>query len=119
LCVTLLSAVVKAFQEYVEPEEATPSSPQRRGPAAAGDDESVLLPLGDNILTHNLGIPVLIVCTKVGESDQIIWPVTLGLVIVAYQYNTCNKYLLNKSQDSFFQKKGLLTQNDNVRPVYK
>ncbi|TRY69775.1 hypothetical protein DNTS_006005 [Danionella cerebrum] len=56
--------LVKAFQEYVEPEEATPGSPQRRAPTAAGDDESVLLPLGDNILTHNLGIPVLIVCTK-------------------------------------------------------
>ncbi|XP_048040621.1 cytoplasmic dynein 1 light intermediate chain 2 isoform X2 [Megalobrama amblycephala] len=56
--------MVKAFQEYAEPEEATPSSPQRRGPAAVGEDESVLLPLGDNVLTHNLGIPVLIVCTK-------------------------------------------------------
>uniref|UniRef100_A0AAY4AZM4 Dynein light intermediate chain n=1 Tax=Denticeps clupeoides TaxID=299321 RepID=A0AAY4AZM4_9TELE len=57
--------VVKAFQEYTEPEEATPSSPQRRTPAAAtGEDESVLLPLGENVLTHNLGIPVLIVCTK-------------------------------------------------------
>ncbi|XP_028811997.1 cytoplasmic dynein 1 light intermediate chain 2 isoform X1 [Denticeps clupeoides] len=57
--------MVKAFQEYTEPEEATPSSPQRRTPAAAtGEDESVLLPLGENVLTHNLGIPVLIVCTK-------------------------------------------------------
>uniref|UniRef100_A0AAY4AZK9 Dynein light intermediate chain n=1 Tax=Denticeps clupeoides TaxID=299321 RepID=A0AAY4AZK9_9TELE len=59
------SKLVKAFQEYTEPEEATPSSPQRRTPAAAtGEDESVLLPLGENVLTHNLGIPVLIVCTK-------------------------------------------------------
>uniref|UniRef100_A0A8C1F6X2 Dynein light intermediate chain n=1 Tax=Cyprinus carpio carpio TaxID=630221 RepID=A0A8C1F6X2_CYPCA len=56
--------MVKAFQEYAEPEESTPSSPQRRAPAAGGEDESVLLPLGDNVLTHNLGIPVLIVCTK-------------------------------------------------------
>lgn len=61
----LSSTVVKAFQEYAEPEEATPSSPQRRAPAAAGEDDSVLLPLGDNVLTHNLGLPVLIVCTKV------------------------------------------------------
>ncbi|XP_059370118.1 cytoplasmic dynein 1 light intermediate chain 2-like isoform X2 [Carassius carassius] len=52
--------MVKAFQEYVEPEE----SPQRRAPAAGGEDEGVLLPLGDNILTHNLGLPVLMVCTK-------------------------------------------------------
>uniref|UniRef100_A0A8C2EWY4 Dynein light intermediate chain n=1 Tax=Cyprinus carpio TaxID=7962 RepID=A0A8C2EWY4_CYPCA len=58
------SKLVKAFQEYAEPEESTPASPQRRAPAAGGEDESVLLPLGDNVLTHNLGIPVLIVCTK-------------------------------------------------------
>uniref|UniRef100_A0A7N9B1T8 Dynein light intermediate chain n=1 Tax=Mastacembelus armatus TaxID=205130 RepID=A0A7N9B1T8_9TELE len=55
--------MVKAFQEYTEPEDATPSSPQRRT-ATAGDDEAVVLPLGDNTLTYNLGIPVLIVCTK-------------------------------------------------------
>ncbi len=64
--------MVKAFQEYAEPEESTPASPQRRAPAAGGEDESVLLPLGDNVLTHNLGIPVLIVCTKVAESDTVI-----------------------------------------------
>ncbi|XP_006641284.1 cytoplasmic dynein 1 light intermediate chain 2 isoform X1 [Lepisosteus oculatus] len=57
--------MVKDFQEYTEPEEATQGSPQRRGPTASGtDDEGVLLPLGDNVLTHNLGIPVLVVCTK-------------------------------------------------------
>ncbi|KAF7664752.1 hypothetical protein LDENG_00167580 [Lucifuga dentata] len=55
--------MVKAFQEYTEPEDATPSSPQIRAPTA-GDDEGVVLPLGDGALTHNLGIPVLIVCTK-------------------------------------------------------
>ncbi|XP_062279705.1 cytoplasmic dynein 1 light intermediate chain 2 isoform X1 [Scomber scombrus] len=55
--------MVKAFQEYTEPEDATPASPQRRAPTA-GEDEAVVLPLGDNTLTHNLGIPVLIVCTK-------------------------------------------------------
>ena len=59
--------VVKAFQEYAEPEDANPSSPQRRAPTA-GEDEAVVLPLGDNTLTHNLGIPVLIVCTKVNNS---------------------------------------------------
>lgn len=55
--------MVKAFQEYAEPEDATQASPQRRAPTA-GEDEAVVLPLGDNTLTHNLGIPVLIVCTK-------------------------------------------------------
>uniref|UniRef100_A0A7N5K424 Dynein light intermediate chain n=1 Tax=Ailuropoda melanoleuca TaxID=9646 RepID=A0A7N5K424_AILME len=56
---------VKDFQDYVEPEEGCQGSPQRRGPLTAGpDEENVALPLGDNMLTHNLGIPVLVVCTK-------------------------------------------------------
>nr|XP_020670041.1 cytoplasmic dynein 1 light intermediate chain 2 [Pogona vitticeps] len=54
---------VKAFQEYVEPEEGYQGSPQRRGPPGQ-EDENVILPLGDNVLTHNLGIPVIVVCTK-------------------------------------------------------
>ncbi|XP_073164052.1 cytoplasmic dynein 1 light intermediate chain 2 isoform X2 [Lepidochelys kempii] len=56
---------IKEFQEYVEPEEGYQGSPQRRGPSSAGqEDENVTLPLGENVLTHNLGIPVLVVCTK-------------------------------------------------------
>ena len=57
VCVCL---VVKQFQEYVEPgsEEGTP---QRR----TEEEESVLLPLGENTLTHNLGLPMVVVCTKV------------------------------------------------------
>ncbi|KAI2578998.1 PREDICTED: cytoplasmic dynein 1 light intermediate chain 2 [Rhinopithecus bieti] len=57
--------VVKDFQDYMEPEEGCQGSPQRRGPLTSGsDEENVALPLGDNVLTHNLGIPVLVVCTK-------------------------------------------------------
>ncbi|XP_007457375.1 PREDICTED: cytoplasmic dynein 1 light intermediate chain 2 isoform X2 [Lipotes vexillifer] len=57
--------VVKDFQDYVEPEEGCQGSPQRRGPLTSGpDEENVALPLGNNVLTHNLGIPVLVVCTK-------------------------------------------------------
>ncbi|OCT82324.1 cytoplasmic dynein 1 light intermediate chain 2 [Xenopus laevis] len=57
--------IIKDFQEYVEPEDALSGSPQRRGPTSSGtEDENIVLPLGDNILTHNLGIPVLVVCTK-------------------------------------------------------
>lgn len=63
----VIPLVVKAFQEYTEPEDANTSSPQRRAPTA-GEDEAVVLPLGENTLTHNLGIPVLIVCTKVTNS---------------------------------------------------
>ncbi|XP_043937523.1 cytoplasmic dynein 1 light intermediate chain 2 [Protopterus annectens] len=57
--------LIKDFQEYIEPDEGTPGSPQRRGPPVSGqDDENVILPLGENVLTHNLGVPVLVVCTK-------------------------------------------------------
>ncbi|XP_078066653.1 cytoplasmic dynein 1 light intermediate chain 2 isoform X2 [Mustelus asterias] len=56
--------LVKEFQEYVEPEEGSQGSPQRRAPVPGQEDEEVVLPLGENVLTHNLGIPVLVVCTK-------------------------------------------------------
>lgn len=56
--------LVKEFQEYVEPEEGTHGSPQRRAPVPGQEEEEVVLPLGENVLTHNLGIPVLVVCTK-------------------------------------------------------
>lgn len=58
--------MVRDFQEYVEPGEDFPASPQRRNTASQEDkDDSVLLPLGADTLTHNLGVPVLVVCTKV------------------------------------------------------
>lgn len=70
MCLSLLSSVVvKEFQEYTEPEEATQGSPQRRAPAGGAEDEEVVLPLGENVLTHNLGIPVLIICTKVSSNS--------------------------------------------------
>ncbi|XP_056376082.1 cytoplasmic dynein 1 light intermediate chain 1 isoform X4 [Hyla sarda] len=57
--------VVRSFQEYVEPGEELPVSPQRRNTSSQDDrDESVILPLGEDTLTHNLGIPVVVVCTK-------------------------------------------------------
>ncbi|XP_040529848.1 cytoplasmic dynein 1 light intermediate chain 2-like isoform X3 [Gallus gallus] len=56
--------IIKEFQEYVEPEEAYQGSSQRRGPSSGQENASVSLSLGENVLTHNLGIPVLVVCTK-------------------------------------------------------
>ncbi|KAM3857863.1 LOW QUALITY PROTEIN: cytoplasmic dynein 1 light intermediate chain 1 [Diretmus argenteus] len=52
--------LVKQFQEYTEPGSGEEGTPQRR----SEEEESVLLPLGDNTLTHNLGIPMVVVCTK-------------------------------------------------------
>lgn len=58
--------MIRDFQEYVEPGEDFPASPQRRATATQEDrDDSVVLPLGADTLTHNLGLPVLVVCTKV------------------------------------------------------
>lgn len=59
--VYIIVVVVKQFQEYTEPGSGEDGTPQRR----SEEEESVLLPLGDNTLTHNLGIPVVVVCTKV------------------------------------------------------
>ncbi|XP_013365606.1 PREDICTED: cytoplasmic dynein 1 light intermediate chain 1 isoform X2 [Chinchilla lanigera] len=57
--------VIRDFQEYVEPGEEFPASPQRRSTTSQEDkDDSVVLPLGADTLTHNLGIPILVVCTK-------------------------------------------------------
>ncbi|XP_030619976.1 cytoplasmic dynein 1 light intermediate chain 1 isoform X2 [Delphinapterus leucas] len=71
--------LIRDFQEYVEPGEDFPASPQRRTTASQEDkDDSVVLPLGADTLTQNLGIPVLVVCTKfvhekeiVAEDDQV------------------------------------------------
>ncbi|XP_015709445.1 cytoplasmic dynein 1 light intermediate chain 1 isoform X1 [Coturnix japonica] len=57
--------LVRDFQEYVEPGEDFPASPQRRNTSLQDDkDDSVILPLGADTLTCNLGIPVVVVCTK-------------------------------------------------------
>ncbi|XP_042748079.1 cytoplasmic dynein 1 light intermediate chain 1-like isoform X2 [Lagopus leucura] len=57
--------LVRDFQEYVEPGEDFPASPQRRSTSVQEDkDGSVILPLGADTLTCNLGIPVVVVCTK-------------------------------------------------------
>ncbi|XP_040819961.1 cytoplasmic dynein 1 light intermediate chain 1 isoform X4 [Ochotona curzoniae] len=61
----VLLLVVRDFQEYVEPGEDFPVSPQRRSTTSQEDrDDSVVLPLGADTLTQNLGVPVLVVCTK-------------------------------------------------------
>ncbi|KAH0627304.1 hypothetical protein JD844_002840 [Phrynosoma platyrhinos] len=57
--------MVRDFQEYMEPGEDFPASPQRRNTSLQEDkDDSIILPLGADTLTCNLGIPVVVVCTK-------------------------------------------------------
>ncbi|XP_022083930.1 cytoplasmic dynein 1 light intermediate chain 1-like isoform X2 [Acanthaster planci] len=59
--------LVQQFQEYVEPEEGEdPKSPRRTTApgTVGGEDEKILLPLGETTLTHNLGIPMVVVVTK-------------------------------------------------------
>ena len=50
--------VVRQFQSYVDPEVTTTT--------AGGEDEGVALPLGDTTLICNMGMPVIVVCCKVG-----------------------------------------------------
>lgn len=74
------SVVVKQFQEYVEPGSNVEGVSQRRN--AESEEESVVLPLGDNTLTHNLGIPLVVVCTKVGHISHITQRKSLSIIPV-------------------------------------
>lgn len=76
--------MVHAWQSYVEPGDeldgsggASPLKPQPPPPLGAGqagagqrtsrnlEDEAVLLPLPEGVLTRNLGLPIIVVVTKV------------------------------------------------------
>lgn len=50
---------MKEFQEYVDPEQAE----EKR--KVGNDEEDVILPLDSNVLTDNLGFPIIVICTKV------------------------------------------------------
>ena len=62
---TMFFTVVRQFQQYEEPGEGQAQSKRK----SKSDDEQVLLPLGENTLTHNLGIPIVVVVTKVSLRD--------------------------------------------------
>jgi dynein light intermediate chain 1 len=70
----LFISVVRFFQEYTEPDENSSGSqvPSHRRdvnplhPSASHTEEDkVLLPLGEDTLSQNLGIPIVVVITKV------------------------------------------------------
>jgi len=54
----------KFLQSYVEPTSDTGSPKSVRVATSFGGDDEVLLPLGEGILTKNLGIPIAFVCNK-------------------------------------------------------
>ena len=62
-----------AWQSYVEPGDeldggTSPMKPQPPGAQRhATEEEDVLLPLPENVLTRNLGIPIIVVVTKVSK----------------------------------------------------
>ncbi|KAK3751295.1 hypothetical protein QZH41_012196 [Actinostola sp. cb2023] len=55
--------IVKQFQEYVDPDEAGEENKRRSG-SGLKDEEKVLLPLEENVLVDNLGLPVVVVVSK-------------------------------------------------------
>ena len=73
VCVSL---VVRDFQGYADPEggkgagSGAPISSAATIESSSGggggtEEENVVLPLGENVLTNNLGIPIVVVCSKV------------------------------------------------------
>ena len=54
-------SVVRQFQEYVETEETT----EERRRSGTRDEDKILLPLEENVLSDNLGLPMIVVVTKV------------------------------------------------------
>lgn len=66
--------MVRFFQEYTEPDENSSGSqvPSHRRDvnslhptASTTEEDKVLLPLGEDTLSQNLGIPIVVVITKV------------------------------------------------------
>ena len=54
---------MKMFQSYVDPDLQAVGT---GGPAVTtGEGDDVVLPLDDNILSCNLGVPIVVVCAKV------------------------------------------------------
>lgn len=52
---------MRQFQEYAEPDETT----EDRRRSGIKDEDKVLLPLDENVLSDNLGLPMVVVVTKV------------------------------------------------------
>lgn len=56
--------MARYFQEYAEPDDV--NLQRRTGMSTSvSEDDKVVLPLGETTLTNNLGIPIVVVVTKV------------------------------------------------------
>ncbi|XP_071959273.1 cytoplasmic dynein 1 light intermediate chain 2-like [Antedon mediterranea] len=60
----LKQKLIRQFQMYVEPDNTPDASSKKITVATPNDEEQVLLPLGETTLTSNLGLPIIVVCTK-------------------------------------------------------
>lgn len=58
--------VAKQFQEYMDPDEVGSDENKRRSGAGL-NEEKVLFPLEEDVLVDNLGLPVVVVVTKVSS----------------------------------------------------
>lgn len=57
--------LVQQFQAYTEPEEGQQEGSRKTSIAPqGGDEEQVVLPLGETTLTQNLGVPIAVVVSK-------------------------------------------------------
>ncbi|XP_067935323.1 cytoplasmic dynein 1 light intermediate chain 2-like [Watersipora subatra] len=54
--------IIKHYQDYVEPDSL--SSSRLTAPSSGEDSDPSVLPLGENVLINNLGVPVIVVLTK-------------------------------------------------------
>lgn len=68
--------VVQQFQEYADPEEVGEENKRRSG-AGLKDEEKVLLPLEEDVLGDNLGLPMVVVLTKVIRWSSRGWAIHL------------------------------------------
>ena len=59
--ISITNVVVRQFQEYADPEEG--GEDKRR--SLTRDEEKVLLPLDESVLTDNLGLQMVVIVTKV------------------------------------------------------
>ena len=104
ISVLCLFSVIRFYQEYTEPDENSSSSQTslrrdanplhpRHSSSSTSEDDNVVLPLGENILSQNLGIPIVVVITKVSFRSISSIPFCMSKVKVKGQGQIENLFL--------------------------